>query len=168
MAIELNAQKPAGDGGDFVKLKAGESIIGMFRPGFHEGKRLNTFKKDGSSQWRFQAPFVVWDDGEGKFVAKVFEGAWGTYEALQAIQSSGFELDLTRVSVGRTGEGKDTRYHLMPTPQQPTKEDLEAVAKVELPKLPIGEGWLDAQGNEIKQEGSDHPYAPGGQGNPNA
>ncbi len=152
MALPKRESKDRGNGGGnlFIKLKAKESVSGVFRgePRFFctkwiGGKSFETTDDDPDAKDRFRMNFVVKENGV--YVAKIYEASGMTYDDLYTLEAQGYELHKTIVSITRHGDGKNTRYTFTPLPNgvlaegETTKllsvslKDLEGKSKQEAP-----------------------------------
>lgn len=123
----------------FVRLKANESIVGVFRGEPYEFK---THWLNGASEkcigdacalckdrikptFRFRLNFIT-KDSAGSYTAKIFEQGWNVYRALADLTSAGHDLEKNVVKITRYGSGKnDTSYSVVPTPNGQVSEPLE-------------------------------------------
>ena len=118
-----------GSGKNFIRLKDGESVVGVFRSDPHDfrvhwdhgqsiecvGAGCPQCKAGSKSAFRFRINFITQENGA--YVAKIFEQGKAVYMALGALHSSGYDLTKTVVSITRTGSGKnDTQYNVLPLP----------------------------------------------------
>jgi hypothetical protein len=123
----------------FLKLKDGESKVGVFR-----GERPYEFFQvweDGKSQVvdadhpnaksRFRLNFVTKEDGELK--VKIFEFGLTVHNMLADISES-YDLEQTAVKITRRGLGTDTVYLILPVPpkEQPNATQLKAIQALPL------------------------------------
>lgn len=144
------------DSKNFIRLKDGESVRGVFRGDIHEfhthwsGTRTQVCTGPGcvlckenpsvKPAFRFRLNLVV-KDGEG-YAAKIFENGWKVYQQLREINDE-VPLESILVKIGRTGSGKnDTSYTVIAVPNGTVNADLEAKLKqVQLLDLrPAAEG----------------------------
>lgn len=137
-----------GGGKDFLKLKGGESIQGVFRGDPYEF--YSVFKdRTEYSQWaegrsyRFRVNFVVNEGGQYK--AKILEGG----RRLQAqIEDEVKENGLNAVyRIKRTGNTKDDTTYSCVFLKKLSGEDLAKVEDVELESLTYGRSRKDTPGN---------------------
>lgn len=144
-------EKSGGGVKNLVKLKAGESIIGVFRGDPHvvwkhwENNRGYLCTGPGcepctrkKASYRLQVNFVTKENGV--LVAKVFEQGYRFQKTLEALNSE-YPLESHMVKITRTGNGTDTSYSVMPVQNSLLTKKLEAeIAKVELNALgPVAE-----------------------------
>lgn len=122
--------------GRFIRLKDGESKVGVFR-----GEVFEFFQKweNGRSQVvdagtpeaksRFRLNFVTKEDGELK--AKVFEFGLTIYNQLADLAED-YDLEQTAVKISRRGTGTDTVYTIFPAKDQPTQSQWKSIDAIEL------------------------------------
>jgi hypothetical protein len=130
-----------GGGNTFLKLAAGETASGVFRgdPRFFYskwvgGKGVETDAEDPDGRERFRMNFVMKENGV--YTAKIFEASGLVYDDLSVLDSQGYDLFKTPVSIKRQGEGKQTRYVFLPVPGGELEGDkLALVANAELKDL---------------------------------
>jgi hypothetical protein len=143
-------------GKNFVKLKGGESVTGLFIGELYEfrqhwsegrgsqlcsGDKCEACKAGQKPSFRFRLNFIV-KEGEN-YVPKVFEQGWTVYEQLRGLHDE-YDLTKTVVKVARQGDGKnDTTYTVLPAKVQPSADVIAKLQK--LPLLPLEHG---AQGVE--------------------
>lgn len=139
--------------GLFVRLKSGEKVLGVFRG---EPKIFRQHWVGGRSSvcvgkdtcelcqaadkpaFRFRLNFLTRTDGI--WMAKIFEQGYGVYQDLKALHEADYNLEETMVSITRVGEGKDTRYGIIPMRGNAsmTPEHFQALAKIPLNDLTPG------------------------------
>jgi hypothetical protein len=140
-----------GSSKDFLSLKGGQSVQGVFRGDPHvfrihwpkggvktlcPGRDVCEKCKSGEkNSFKFAINFVVRENGA--MTAKVFEGGWKIYCALADLQKSGWNLEMTTVQLSRTGSTQsDTVYSVTPIPNGELKNGaLKTVAAVKLHDL---------------------------------
>lgn len=125
-------QNPAtGTGSEnFVRLKNGESVRGVFRGepftfyNHWTGKKSEPCTGPGCSfcsadsrpRFRFRLSFVVREDN-GNLVPKIFEQGAKVYETLKGLHESDYNLEKTILKITRQGTGlNDTVYTILPLP----------------------------------------------------
>ena len=130
--MALNFKAKSEETRNFLKLKSGESIQGVFRGDPYdfrihwlqkeqrsvlcEGKdKCPVCKLGEKSSFRFRINFIT-RDGEG-YVAKVFEQGWQSYQALINLQESGYDLEKQIMMISRQGTGLNTAYSIIPSPK---------------------------------------------------
>lgn len=123
-----------GNGGLFLRLKDGESVVGVFRGEiyeFHqiwEGGKSHVVSEDHpGAKSRFRLNFVP--KGESK--PKIFEFGLTIYNQLAEI-SEDYEVEKTAVKITRRGTGTDTVYIIIPAKEQPTEKQLKLLADIPL------------------------------------
>lgn len=112
---------------DFLKLKSGESVRGIFRGDPFEfrqhwvgqksfvcnGEGCEYCKKGIKAVFRFRINFIV--NENGAYTAKVFEQGWMVYDQLRSIHGD-YNLEKTIIKITRQGSGTDTTYTILPLP----------------------------------------------------
>lgn len=105
-------------GGNFLKLKDGESIKGVCRGEVYEfkiiwesGKSKVVGNNDLNGKHRYRCNFVISESG--KFVAKIWEFGI-TINNMLADLSEEYDLTETKIKISRVGTGKETQYTIMP------------------------------------------------------
>lgn len=116
---------------NLLKLKAGESVKGVFRGDPYEFKQhweggkptlclgLGMCPKcetgENKALFRFHINIIVKENGES--VAKVWEQGWTVFLALKALHEGGYDLEKYLMKISRTGSTKnDTVYSIVPVP----------------------------------------------------
>lgn len=131
---------PAKTNLSFLKLKDGDSCIGVFRGEPHEFYEI--FKQGEvppgtkGASFRFRINFVMREGSA--YVAKVFQNGITAYKTLQHLNQEYDGLENVVVKITRTGSTKDdTVYHVLPLPpkQQPSEEAWAVITEVELQDL---------------------------------
>lgn len=136
---------------NFIKLKGGESVTGVFR-GDPYDFRIHWLQKEqrsvlcegkekcpvcelgNKSSFRFRVNFIV-KEGEA-YVAKVLEQGWTSYQALMNLQESGYDLEKQIMVITRQGTGLNTSYSFIPSPKGlATPDSLKQIAAVKLNDL---------------------------------
>jgi len=113
-------------GGDYLQLKAGESVEVVFRGDLHEfdshwvqgkgsviceGPSCSWCESGEKPKFRFKVNAVMKENAA--LVAKVWEQGQTVYEQLSTL-SEEYDLESTKVKVTRHGEGMDTTYSVLP------------------------------------------------------
>ncbi len=127
-----------GFGDSYLKLKDGESVIGVFRGSepyafymkWEAGKSHEVAPDEPGAKVRFRVNFVCQDNG--KYVAKVWEMAQITYNKLADIASSGWDVEKTFIKVTRKGMLTDTEYFLTPLKEPPNPQTMKVIEAVVL------------------------------------
>lgn len=146
----------------FLKLKAGDSVRGVFRGELNEYRQhwvegiggepcpgaecekcaqitpemTDEEKKKFKPSFRCRVNFVV--NENGAYTAKIWEFGYTVYEMLKGLHEGGYELPLNLMKVTRNGTGKTTSYSVLPVPNGLlTAEQLDAVGKVKLLDLVV-------------------------------
>lgn len=136
-------------GNNFIKLKDGESVKGVFRGDLHHfhqhwegnkalrclGKETCPSCKEGKKAlFRFRLNLVV--NENGAYTAKIFEQGWTVHEALRALHEGDYNLEQHLMKITRYGTGTDTSYAIIPVPNGSLTEDkIKAIAAVPLHSL---------------------------------
>lgn len=129
----------SGGGKNYLKLKAGESVRGVFRGDpvdyrmhWVGGRGVDCPPKDcphcatgDKSGFRFRVNFVL--NENGAYTAKVFENGWGVYEAMRALHEGDYNLEHHLVKLTRHGSGKETSYSIIPVPNGTLAASQEAL-----------------------------------------
>lgn len=135
-----------GGGGLFIKMGDGDKLTGVFR-GDPAVRRVHWVQSSGTydpcgggdcglcadgnkAKTRFKINIIVKDNNV--YVAKIFDGSYGTYLELKALHEGGYDLEKTAVEITRKGTGTDTRFTILPLPpgRQPNGASFAAMAKV--------------------------------------
>ncbi len=110
-------------GGNYLKIKDGESVKGVFRGEIHEfrikwenNKSIEIPETDPTRMNRFRLNFIVYEGS--KFIAKTWEFGITVYDQLASIHSE-YDLQKTKVKITRQGTGTDTAYHVLPLLKEP-------------------------------------------------
>jgi len=88
--MKFNTEVGSGDGGDYVKLKAGGSVTGVLRGELHEyevvwvGGKSVLCTTPGAGKFRFKVNLVVTENGA--YVSKILEQGAQVYTQLKALQ----------------------------------------------------------------------------------
>lgn len=114
----------SGDGPKlFIRLKDGESIVGIPRGEVYEfkqkwvGNRSQvTTEDDPDGKSKFRINFVVQEDGN--FVVKILEFGLMLYQQLADIADD-YPITETKVKITRRGQGTDTVYNAIPIVKEP-------------------------------------------------
>jgi hypothetical protein len=149
------------NGKNFIRLKAGESVRGVFRGEPFDFKqhwvnnRGQMCPGDGCAlcaegkkpSFRFRINFIINDNGA--YVAKVFEQGWTVYETMKNLHESEYNLDLHQMKITRHGSGQnDTTYSIIPVPNGTIDEAKEKVLSSiklhELREESLAEGFAEA------------------------
>jgi hypothetical protein len=141
----------------FLKLKDGESIIGVFRGEVYEfyqiwenGKSKVVDKGIQGAKSRFRLNFIDKD-----LKAKVFEFGLTIYNQLADIADD-YNLEQTALKISRRGAGTDTVYMLIPAKEQPSAA---MMAKIQAVPLNILE-HKDAKPSEALPPSNSEPAEP--------
>lgn len=123
--------------GPYLKLKDGESKVGVFRGEPYEyfilwanGKSQVVNRDQPGAKARFKLNFVVYNETIKGFEALVWEFGTMVYNQLAEINTE-YPIETTKIKVTRNGVGTDTVYSLLPILKEPlgpkALKDLEAV-----------------------------------------
>lgn len=133
----------AGSAKNYLRLKAGESVRGVFRGDIEDFRqhwvnnrssictgrdKCELCKAGEKSSFRFRVNFITQENGA--YVAKTFEQGRAVYEALKALNAD-YPLESNLMKITRHGSGTDTTYGIVPAPNgQLTKDQDKAVSAV--------------------------------------
>ena len=141
-------------GGNFLKIAPGSHVNGVFRGEVYQffqlwpfgGEKVTSDKPFAGASMRFRANFVVYENK--KFVTKVFEFASGLNNDLAKLAKV-CDVRKTKVMISRDGEGKNTRYSVLPVLNEPLSPSaLQQVEQVKLNILNTGAVKPQAQQQE--------------------
>lgn len=128
---------------NFVKLKDGESIVGVFRGELYEFKKhwadnRSTLcegvescvlcKAGQKPTFRFRANFLV-KEGKDEYVAKVLEQGWTFYGLLRTLNEGDYDLEKYVMKITRNGTGLTTSYSVIPAPNGLVSSETEKKLK---------------------------------------
>jgi hypothetical protein len=162
----MKFQSESKDDRNYVKLKSGESVVGVLRgepfefrihwtdskssvcPG--DGCAICPIKK---SSFRFRVNFITKESSkenphEFAYVAKVLEMGWNFYDDLRALNEEYDPIENYAIKITRQGEKLSTKYSILPVSNgliTPEKE--KEISKVALNNL----------GHLTEQEQAPHP-----------
>lgn len=126
----------------FLKLKDGESVVGVLRGSVYEfrskwvaGKSIIVDKQDPEGRSRFRVNIVVQEDGH--LLVKIWEFGIGVNNKLADIASLLADVDRditqTKIKIERRGTEMATEYHITTLAKEPlTKAQLENIAAIKL------------------------------------
>jgi len=153
------------EGGDFIRLKDGESVQGVLRGEpfeFHQhwkgqttvrciGRDTCTECAAGNKPaFRFKLNMITKEDG--KLAVKVLENGWKLYQALADLNAGGWELEKNFIRITRTGSGKNnTVYSAVPVPGGVPPETLARINDLEIKR------FTEADAREPGQDEDDVP-----------
>lgn len=148
MTIVFKTNEGGSQGKDFIKLKSGDSVSGVFSGPLYEYKahwlngRTEVCPDDSTCEqcktkrpaFKFRGNFIVPESGA--LVAKILEGGWELYSTLSSLHKD-YPIDKNFIKISRTGSTmNDTSYSALPVPNGALPiEKLELVAKVKLHDL---------------------------------
>lgn len=138
-------------GGEFIRLKNGEEVTGIFRgepviffKAYEPETKTTITKKEyfeyggKSASKRFRLCFIV-KEGENH-VCKIFEGSKTSGEALSMIMDE-YDITNTVFKIKRDGDKMDTVYHFLAkdklTPEQVKK--IDAIELLDMEPMESGE-----------------------------
>jgi hypothetical protein len=132
---------PKTDGGKFIKLKDGETVMGILRGTVEDfyvlwDNKVSTRVPEGTpkAKFRFRVNLVTMD-AEGNLEAKILEQGPTLYKSLKEL-SQDYDLEKTVIKIKRSGSGlNDTEYAIIPLPKQPSDKTLKALESLQL--LPL-------------------------------
>lgn len=155
---------------NFLKLKSGEEIRGIFRADpvdfrqhWSNGRgvictgrdKCELCKAGEKSNFRFRINFVV--NENGAYVAKVFEQGKAVYEALKALHQD-YNLETNQMKIRRVGTGTETNYTILPVPNGKfTPEAMKALETVKLNTL-LDEPTAEPSTESEDEDGEDVPF----------
>ena len=163
--------KPKTEGGtsgkNFVRLKAGESVHGIFRGEPYDfrqhwvnnktqlctGDECELCKAKNKASFRFRLNLII---NENKaYVAKIFEQGYQVYDYIRSLADSGYDLEKTVVKITRHGSGpNDTSYVIVPVPGGALDGEKEkAIETLERAKKIIAQKEYLASLHKFFQEG---------------
>jgi hypothetical protein len=116
----FNAKIETSGNSKYLTLKSGDRYVGTFQGSPKEGWVLWIDGKPQPAEYgtpgakfQFEMAFVLKDT----FEAKIFKGGVSIYSQLKKLESEGYDLLKTWISISRKGEKLDTEYMVMPIPQ---------------------------------------------------
>ncbi len=127
--MKFNKERTEG-GKNFLKLKSGESVRGVFRGDIYEfrqhfekaenkgylcteDKSCQFCNEGKKSSFRFRLNIVITENGA--YSAKIYENGWGVYEMLKTLHED-YNLETHLMKITRNGSGTDTTYSILPVP----------------------------------------------------
>lgn len=142
--MNFKSNPAVGASGDFLKLKDGESAIGVFRGDLFEyhckwngSKSVKCDESEKGAKFRFRVNFVTKQGDSLKSV--IWEQGPNVYNALKALNAD-YQLEKFFMKITRKGSTmNDTEYMILPVPNGALDEAKEAtVAAVPLQDLNSG------------------------------
>lgn len=137
--VKREIPKTDGNAGMFVRLKDGESKVGIFMGEIHEffqiwegGKSKIVSDDHPGAKSRFRLNFINKIDGIMK--AQIFEFGLTIYNQLADLADE-YDLEKTAVKITRRGVGTDTVYTIIPAKDQPSAQQLKNIQSIELNSL---------------------------------
>lgn len=143
MALKFNRQiEESSD--NYVKLKSGESIVGVLRGDTLEQYKHWVDKKpilcsEGGCElcasgnrrkFSFKVNFVVKENGQ--WVPKILDKGASVYKEFKNLSDNDWDLEKTWLKISRQGEMLDTEYSVTPSKKELSKEELKSLSEVEL------------------------------------
>ncbi len=132
--------------GNYLKLKDGESAVGVFKGDVHsfrikweEGRSVAINEPDPGRHNRWKLNFLMKEGSS--FVAKIFECGVMVYDQLAEINTE-YDLTQTKVKISRRGSGKETSYSILPLLKEPIPPAI--MQQLESVKLNILDGQARA------------------------
>lgn len=156
MSMRFRKDLPDSGGANYVKLKNGESISGIFYGDIHEfwaiwrdGKPGEVPEGTPGAGFRFRVNFIVKEGAV--YVPKILEQGKTVYQDLGALHEE-YNLEETVVKITRHGSSmNDTAYMILPL-----KQELSAEAKAHLKTLKLN----DLSGKPKSSGDNDRPFSP--------
>jgi hypothetical protein len=154
--MQFNATPSVGGSKNYLKLKDGEQVVGVFRGNPHEfyvlwkeGKAEPVPEGTKGASFRFRINFITKENE--MFVAKIFEQGATVYNQLKELHEE-HGLSETVVVIRRSGTEKKTTYNIMPSGKTKWSPALaKQVEAIELHKL------NESSNEENIFGGGDHP-----------
>lgn len=131
--MKFDKNPEVGSGGNFLKLKDGEEIIGILRGEVLEftskivDNRWQTCDMmDDGAKFRFRVNFVPFKNiSEGfELQPKIWEQGPTIYHILKGLADD-YEMSQTVIKVKRNGTGRDTQYTIIPSGKFKLTPELE-------------------------------------------
>lgn len=124
----------------FIKLKDGETVIGVFRGEPSTGyvkwtgsKYIPSTEEEAGSSWRFKMNFVVKENGA--LVAKIFENGSLLWDKLAEL-SEDYDIERHTVKIKRSNSGDYVTYDVIPVKDGELNDQaIKALESVELHDL---------------------------------
>lgn len=150
-------------GKNFLRLKSGESVRGVFIGEPHEfkqhwinkkgvlckGEGCELCKEGPKSKFRFRINLII--NENGAYVSKIFEQGYTVYDALRSLNEE-WPLEDHLVKITRNGSGTDTSYAVVPQAQgklsEERKKQIQDVKLHDLEGLKASEPELENDANE--------------------
>lgn len=139
-----DVQAPEGASKNFLKLKDGESVKGVFIGEIHtfhtkwiNGKSVTTDNKDPDGKVRFRNNIVMIDPQTNELLVKIWEFPWSVFKLIKDINSE-YPLETIKIKITRDGTGMDTTYSVLPLVGPKdflSKEKIEAINNLPLHQL---------------------------------
>lgn len=155
--MKFPAKGDSGSSKDFIRLKDGESVEGVFmgdpidfknhfKMGNCTGPGCKICATPGAPKagFKFRINFIVKENGA--LLAKIFEQGWTVYESLAALndeyEKSGADISRQKFRITRKGTGPEgTAYHVVAIPNGLLNDEIAGIIKkVQLKDLNEGLG----------------------------
>jgi hypothetical protein len=135
-------QEPITSGGTFLKIEAGQEVVGVLRGEVKceyvlwENKKKTVVEPNTpGARFSFKVNFVVINKDGTVGEAKLWEQGAKIYKSLKEL-SADYSLEETVIKVKRTGSGmNDTVYSIIPLPKKPSDKTIAALAAAKLQPL---------------------------------
>lgn len=132
---------PKTDGGKFIKLKDGETVMGILRGDVKDfyvlwDNKISTQVPEGTpkAKFRFRVNLITMD-AEGNLEPKILEQGPTLYKILKEL-SADYELEKTVIKIKRSGSGmNDTEYSVIPLPKPPSEKTMKSFEILDLLSL---------------------------------
>ncbi len=125
--MRFDQSPETGGSNDFLKLKNGDSVTGVFRGDeyeFYGSWKEGKFVVGEGKSFRFRINFITKDES-GTYVAKVLEQGVTVYNQLKDLHAE-YDLTETIVKITRSGAGpSDTSYSILPIKKSQVGPELE-------------------------------------------
>lgn len=143
MALKFNRQiEESSD--NYVKLKSGESIVGVLRGDTLEQYKHWVDKKpilcsEGGCElcatgnrrkFSFKVNFLTKDNGV--WTAKILDKGASVYKEFKNLSDNDWDLEKTWIKITRQGDGLDTEYSVTPSKKELSAAELKQISEVEL------------------------------------
>lgn len=155
-------------GGEFLKLKDGESVSGVFRGEPHEfysryNPNNNTSslveENDHGARFRFRLNFVTRDKETKDFKALIWEQGPTVYNLLKELNEEYGDLSTKVLKIKRKGEKLETEYVIIPDGKANFNDVVrKAVEQVPLHDLTLG--LKEEEGQPPKASGDEDDSIP--------
>lgn len=134
---------PTSNTGNYLKIKPGESVRGVFIGEIHtfyikwtNGKSHLSVPNDPEARVRFKCNFALPDEA-GNLTVKVWEFSFPVFSVIKQINEE-YPLEQTKVKITRIGQGTETTHQILPLVGQKdvlTPQQLKALSTLSLHEL---------------------------------